>query len=167
LSGEYEVVSIDCWNAFSEGATVARFRIEHHQGGQVEVEHADRRYHELARAGVLSSVAADWLVQENRGMESPRRNAGPSKKEIEQRARSEAFLNLLIERGALELVTGSSIANLADRTRRILFVIARTRVDAVNAIRRMFEDTKHVVHSTGDNGARISAIHAALDSIHY
>jgi hypothetical protein len=163
LGGEHTLITIDCWNSFSQSATVARFRIEKRSGDAVEVSHEDRRWPDLARGGVLQAVAADWLAQKVRAFALACSPPHPSKREMEQALRAKQLLELLVESEHIVLASGSTVEELVDRTHRVLFVIARNRTDAVSALRKMFASSRHVAETRGD----AAQVRAALDAIRY
>lgn len=142
-------VTLDAWNAFSEGATLARIKSERHEAGAVETTWADRRAGQLAYAGVLDDVAADWLVHHLRTL-TRRPAEGPKKREAEQRARSLRFLSRLVDAGLLDLAPGASAADLGARTHTILFVLKR---DMAPMIERMFRSSSKVLafHGCGED----------------
>jgi hypothetical protein len=163
LGSTYTVVEIECWNSVAEGTTIGRLRVETHRDGAVTTESSERSYPSLARAGVLGDVASEWLVEKVRALARPTREPGPTRREITHRDRAEAFLTALVEQSVLQLAPGSAVRDLGDRTRRILFVNASKRPEAVKALLLMFGSSRHVVPST-----MVPAdLDGALDRINY
>lgn len=155
LGADYIAVTIDAWNSFDQNATLARIRIERHRDGACETEWLDRRYHDLARAGLLGGVTLDWLRDVLRKIGRPARSSGPSKSELKRAQTARSIVEHLVERSTITFANGSTAKDVLERVERVLFRLSGSRDEAIDNLLRMLRDTRHVtdVSATRDDVA--------------
>lgn len=165
LLGEtYILATIDGWNSFERGATLARIRVERHDDGAVEQTWSDRRHPDLARAGMLAEVTLDWLREALRKLGRPTaEERGPTKTEQKRVESARLVIAYLLDHALLVLAEGSTAEHLRERTERVLYRLSTSRDTATTNLLRMLRDTRHVVSVTATAGD----IHAALAAANY
>lgn len=155
-------ITIETWRSASHDAVIARLKTESTaDDGTVQTAH-DRREGDLPDDGMLETVAEDWLGAHIRKLarDAPKPK---SKRELEKKEKARKLLATLVEAGAIAFEAGSSADDILERTERVLFVVARTRRDAVAHLGRMLRSSKHLQPGESLDTALVPA----LDAIAY